>query len=123
MKIQFLIVITFSLISLWSCDNLGKEKKISEDKLVDVLVDIHLADGTLTAKGYKVKQDSLIIHKYYDYVFVKHETTPKSFKTTLDYYTKHPDQLDLIYVKVLERLTILEGQLEEERTNAAKIEE
>lgn len=113
MRVNGLVVVLLLSAILSGCNKFNKLEQIPKDELVKVLVDIHLADGTLTAKGYKVKQDSIVLHKYYNYIFLKHNTSPSAFQNTLKYYTKHPDQLDLIYVKVMEQLTTIESQIKE----------
>lgn len=124
MRIVFVLFI--ASLFLASCENEEKKGLIPEEQFIDVLVDVHLADGTLTVLGYKVVKDSIKIEKYYNYTFSKHNITRADFQNTLNYYSGNSEELALMYEKVIERLILLKGQYEEaenkEGENAPPIE-
>lgn len=116
-----LIIIGFILINLTNCQSPQKKvKPIPEKDFINLLTDIHLADGITkiaksTHENPEIYADSII----YEKVFLKHGYTEKEIKETLRYYaTQEPDQLQEIYKDILERLNQFEA--EEEQQASAK---
>ncbi len=108
----FLIIIIFS-----SCNSPTNRKGIiRDDVFINVLTDIHLADGVIAVKGYKAVSDSAVIDQIYNSVFEKYCVTQKEFKNTMDYYANHTAKYDILYDKVLTRLSELESQIDMAKT-------
>ena len=106
MKGRLFLAIFVVFAALQSCSNKdGARPEIKKDKLVDVLVDIHLADGYLTYTGGRVDRNRDKIEGVYDYVLRKHNITPKQFHNTMIYYSYHIDDYEKLYNKVIEKLT------------------
>lgn len=118
LKIQVIAVI---IVLLSACSFLKNEKAIIKDeKLVEVLTDIHLADASLVVKGYHVRKDTLKIERFYSYILEKHEVTPAQLKTALEYYAKHTEEYDKIYDQVLNNLSKLESEVNEQSSEVEK---
>ena len=86
---------------------------LSEEQMVDVLVDIHLTEATL-----KIANDSLArvsdtteLRNRFAQVFRKHDIEPDDFNASLNYYLEHIEEIDKIYTEVINRLTALEATL------------
>ncbi len=86
---------------------------LSAKKMTDVLVDIQLTEATL-----KIANDSILrisdtteLRNRYAEVFKKNDVDPDNFNTSLNYYLVHIEELDQIYVEVINRLTALEASL------------
>ena len=79
--------------------------------MVDVLVDVHLAEASADNHGLKLPQINMIMAEKYDSVFLKHETTFTDFKSSYDYYLDHPDDLSEIYTEVVNKLTTMESKV------------
>ncbi|MCQ2375939.1 MAG: DUF4296 domain-containing protein [Salinivirgaceae bacterium] len=94
--------------------NAGKEQ-IDRETLINVLVDVHLVDGYMTAKGYRPKDHSRIIGNAYNYVFEKYGITHSEFMNTMKWYSNRTDQLELVYNKVIVRLQAYEAENEPKR--------
>lgn len=108
------ILLIFSFILFYSCSiNSSDNEIINEDKFIDVLVDIHLADATLVVKGLKINTDSTKIRLFYNDVLVKHNVTQKQIENTLLLYSEDPRDFEKIYEKVSEKIVKLEGEYEE----------
>lgn len=100
-----------------SCNSILNSKPsalLSEEEMTGVLVDIHLTEAAL-----KVANDSLArlndttnIRILFANVFEKHDVDPDDFNSSLDYYLQHIDELDKIYVEVINRLTELDATLQ-----------
>ena len=86
---------------------------IPHDKMVDIIVDIHLADGMLTLNNIRrdlVLKDTINI---YNEILKYHGYSRKDFDTSLYYYTKNIADYDKIYEEVLNRLNEKETKLKE----------
>lgn len=89
-----------------------KKKSISGDEfierevLVNVLADIHLADGLSNDRKF---------HRRYDVdsidilspILEKYQVSHQMFDTTMYVYTRHPDLLDQVYSDVLIKLNVM----------------
>ena len=105
--------------SLWPCLLLGlflvacREEAppllIPEDKLVDVLVDVHLAEASLQNRFGPVK-DSLA-QAYYQKIYELHEVEAATFEETMERLRRHPERSERIYEQVMERLSTMEAEV------------
>lgn len=85
---------------------------VAEDKLVPLLVDIHLTDAMLTKekRPHKEKLESAV--KTYPSVLLKHDIDRAIFDSTIRFYVKNPERFAKIYDEVLRELSILEGKVQ-----------
>ena len=100
-----------------SCTSIFSSKPagtLSEDEMIDILVDMHLTAATL-----RISNDSLIrLNDTTDqrirfaHIFRKYDISPADFNASLNYYLEHIETLDKIYVEVINRLTELEAALQ-----------
>ncbi len=79
--------------------------------MVDVLVDMHLAEATTDNRATNGAQINMAMAEKYDTLFVKHKITLGQFKTSYDYYLDHPDELSEIYTEVVNKLTTTESRV------------
>ena len=97
------------LLLLPACQNEKKQKKplpMAEDKLVQVLTDVHLAE----VAGQSLlgpARDSLQA-EYYRQIFRMHQADSAAFFQSLDMLLKEPERAKEIYEKVLENLAKIE---------------
>lgn len=113
-KWTFILIIAVLGASCNSILNSKPSALLSEEEMTEVLVDIHLTEAAL-----KVANDSLArlndttkIRILFANVFEKHDVDPDDFNSSLDYYLQHIDELDKIYVEVINRLTELDATLQ-----------
>src|SRR6476646_7295037 len=95
------------LVSCGSKTNSVPSRIIPKDKMVDVLVDIHLAEAASDNHGLTKPEINLMMASRYDTIFQKHEITFEQFKSSYDYYMNHPDEFSDIYSEVVNKLTTL----------------
>ncbi len=101
----------FFLFALLSCSHEdGERPEIKKDILVDMLVDIHITDGYLSYTGSRIDRDRESIEGAYNFVFQKYNITHKQFDNTMMYYSRHIDEYEKIYNKVIEILTKYETE-------------
>ena len=109
----------FLLIFILACDrgdrllNTRPAGVISEKQMVDVLVDIHLAESALRVGNVQktMPGDSTYQQSQFLEVFDNHRITPDEFRKSLSYYTTHISKLDAIYAEVIDRLNQMETEL------------
>jgi len=88
------------LLLVFSCSIGHRKYIIPEKKLVQVLVDIHLADGVALTIPYSPGSQTLDSASLYQAVFSKHHVTRAMFDSTMNYYTHKPGKLLTVYSKV-----------------------
>ena len=91
------------------------ESPVPKDKMIDVLVDIHLTDGFLSnvkkkdfdrviKKRFKVVKTDSIYKSLYGSVFKKNGITQVQFFKALEYYSFHQQEYLNLYDKVIDIL-------------------
>ncbi len=116
MRILKLITLSIFLFTLMISCGENKinvpENIVVEEKLVPLLVDIHLMDAYFSKerKPHSEKYERAI--KMYPSVFLKHNIDRAVFDSTIRFYVKYPKQFALIYDEVLRELSIKEGAVQ-----------
>jgi hypothetical protein len=103
---KYIILFFSALLFLFACKWSQTPNGILQpDKMVNVLVAVHLVDASLNNIDAP-NPDSL--YKYglgrYLAMFKRMHTDSTQFKTSLKYYTQHPDQMEIMYVEVVKKL-------------------
>jgi len=115
LKLKFChIFFVLLLINIFSCSKADLptySQDIDKDTLIEILVDIHLADAMLAEKQLFDKNFEDTKISYYNYVYKKHNITRVEFNKTIEYYSYNPAEYVTIYVKVLEKLNRLNDEL------------
>ena len=116
MKLTFIPILLF-LLSVCACRS-KEENHLSAKEMQQILFDIHLAE----AYSMVLQPDSL--HKtternmdslatYYVTIFKHYHITSTEFEQSMDWYKKHPEELDSVYTRMIPEMS----KLEKERTN------
>jgi hypothetical protein len=87
---------------------------ISKRKMVDLLVDINLAESALRVGNVQHTQnsDSTYQKSLFLEVYKKHNITPDEFNSSLDYYSKHVDDMNEIFNDVIDKLNSMQAELQ-----------
>lgn len=89
------------------------EKLLSEDELVEVLTDLQLAEGLITYQRLQkisVKKD--FKDSVYNLVFENYGLTIPELTSNLNYYNNDPQNMEILYEKVLSNLSKLQSEVE-----------
>ena len=113
------VVFTVSwIIMMGACtDDPGKVRKketIPEEDLVQIIVDIHLTDnlmGNRSVLSLFHGRDSISNYKN---IFDAYGYSIEAFENTIYYYSEKPDDFELIYDRVLNHLSEIEGDIKNE---------
>ena len=110
MCLRFLIILVISSVLLLAgCskkEQISGKAFIEREKLVDVLVDIHLVDGVTNDRKFHRRYDADSIDLLTP-ILEKHHTTRTMFDTTMAIYCEHPDLFDQVYADVLIKLNVM----------------
>ena len=90
---------------------------LSSEKMEDILVDLHKADGIILVTGMQYNRDTLQ-QVCYGEVLEKHKITQSQFDSSLVWYTAHPQLFNKIYPHVMARLEAEQNQLKAEEVAA-----
>lgn len=83
---------------------------IAFDSMVDITLDIHLAEAwTNESKTDSLSKDERL-KQYYGQIFGLHQVSSERYKRSYQYYVAHPILMQDIYTRVTEKLTILESE-------------
>jgi hypothetical protein len=103
-NISLFIVIILTLISC-KRDPIPKDA-IPRDQFVNILVDVHIAQGIYTDRK-RLKKDSIFSGSIYLSVIEKHHVTKEQMITTSLYYSRHPSEYDKVFGEVLSNISLL----------------
>jgi len=114
---NFLKYISFVLLLvLFSCASDGynktPENMISEEKFIDLMVEMHLIEANINQRFVKLVDSTDTSFGYYRYLFDKYEVKKVDFDSTFNYYSRNPDKLDMVYDQVQERLKAMADDLQ-----------
>lgn len=105
-----LILLFFALTFFTSCDFEGTpEGVLPKDKMISVLTDIQVVDAYVTS----LPIDSIKKNKidFYQSVFKKHQTDSLQFAKSLEYYSRDPEKMRLMYEETQTAIDTLQSDL------------
>lgn len=85
---------------------------IEEDKLIAVLIDVHIAEAAVQALRGETKDS--VINVYYDQICTIHGVGRDEFETTMEKYRNEPKRMEALYGRVLEEMERQEVEEEKE---------
>lgn len=84
---------------------------IHQDKMIDMLADIHMAEATYNKYRYDSSQTHFSSVDFYYSVLAKYEVPDSVFEKSFLYYASEPKDFEKMYRKVLSKLSLTEQQL------------
>lgn len=105
--------LTWFFLLFFGCSNNNSIPKdlLSEDTLIQVIVDMHIADAILIEPSVQQKQMVINKNKFYNTILNKHSLTSEEFQKNLNFYSDNPEKFDKIYERVIEELSVIQGTL------------
>lgn len=92
------------------CDENPKPKDLlSEEDMVNVLIDIHLTEGIASAMPIPYDSSQVLYSLLEKEVFVKHQVEDSVFTRSMIYYLQDPAIMDRIYARVVDSLVVRES--------------
>jgi hypothetical protein len=77
---------------------------LNEDKMAKVLTEIHIVEASFTPMQLMGDSAMQYAVDHYTAVFESNNTNGEQFRESLQFYSRHPRQLDKIYERVIENL-------------------
>ena len=109
MKRYFLTFLAcFSLYACTSPVSPAPADIIPEAKMTNMLVDIHVAEAQVDHMGLISDTSAVYFKKAQAEIFKKNKVTEKQFHKSYDYYLHNVSELDKIYAKVVDSLSLKE---------------
>jgi hypothetical protein len=109
-------IIYILVLTLASCSQREQESLpagiLSKDKMVSVLVAIHLAEAAADNRSLNVQQMNALMVNKYEELFKQHGITGKAFLDSYNYYLEHAALLADIYAEVVNQLTTRESRVD-----------
>lgn len=82
--------------------NTEEPRPLTDDQLVEVLADVHLAEAAIAALPRREKDT--LIDRYYQQIMEIHGVLRADFDSTMVLLKQKPDELSQVYEKVLEEI-------------------
>ena len=79
---------------------------LSEEKMVDVLTDLHLAEASMLTLNKKLKDSVYLV--YYGQIFEIHQVKDSVFFKDLELLRKDPERVEKVYAKVVDNIEQLD---------------
>ncbi len=99
------------------------EHLIKEKKMINMLVDVHLADATFTHFRYDSIMRNNRVENFYYSVLDKYEVPDSVFEQSLVYYASFPKDFEKMYRKVMSRLSEIEQERSGRKEELLKFDE
>jgi hypothetical protein len=84
---------------------------LSEEKMVEVMVDMHIVETALNLKIMTPDSNNTEYDQRFASIFVSNDIRKEQFDSSLFYYSTRTGEMNKIYDKVLERLSELESEV------------
>ncbi len=108
---NILLILSLIFFAFVACDKLPVEKPenlIKEKKMIDMLVDIHIAEATFNHMRYdSIVKNSSSANFYYS-ILEKYEVPDSVFEKSFVFYTSSPKNFEKMYRKVMNKLSEIE---------------
>ncbi len=107
MKIKYLFATLLFIITcnFAGCKSEKKSNIINEDKMIDVLVDVQLAEAYLSMNRKTRDLSNIkLAPQYYLGIFNKHQISKEQFDLSTSFYKKDMSKFKILYDSVANRL-------------------
>lgn len=78
---------------------------LSEDKMVEILTEIHIAEGRLKTVNIFSDSAKKMAPVLYAQIYKEQQVEAEEFKKSYEYYLNHPEQMEAIIDRVIIELS------------------
>jgi hypothetical protein len=111
-NIMYRVSLFFLLLISCTQPEIYKETNvIPEDTVINILTNLYIADASMNLLAADNKKFTFKTDDYYYSVLKKFKTDRKKFTLSMEYYSKDPVRLEKIFDKVLQQLSIMQGNV------------
>ena len=109
------LLFSIILFALAGCSGMQKDTPpadlIAQGKMIQVLVDIHVADAVVENKSGAQNPNLPLTNALYEQIYKNHGITATQYKTSFKYYESHAELMDKMYEQVITELSKKEAQM------------
>ena len=103
-NLKYFILLTFFIIT--SCDSEIQEDVINKEKMVEILIDMHLAEEAIENLSFdKDTLEALFARKEQE-ILNKYSISEELYRKSYSYYFFDPEELDKVYDVMLDSLLL-----------------
>lgn len=84
---------------------------LSENQMVNLIFDATLAESSMNFERSKGHDFSSLKDTLYDLILTKHNISLDLFEENLSWYNQHPENMEVIYNKVIDKLQALKTEV------------
>ncbi|WP_321368826.1 DUF4296 domain-containing protein [uncultured Draconibacterium sp.] len=121
-----LLILFVAVFAFTACEDeimTKPEHLIKEKKMINMLVDVHLADAAFNHFRYDSAMLNNRTENFYYSVLDKYEVPDSVFEQSLVYYASFPKDFEKMYRKVMSRLSEMEQEKSGRKEELLKFEE
>lgn len=109
------------MILFYSCSLKQKEinipvNVISQDSMVQILVDVHIQESMMNRYNQEGRLMKLNPVKQYQLIFEKYNITKERYDTSFRFYLDNPSLMNKIYENVVIELTKKQAEIEQDKS-------
>lgn len=120
------LILLFSFVGFFSCSKPVVEKPevlVQEDKMIEMLTDIHLAEATFNARRHR---DSLVMKSssadFYYSILEKHQVPDSVFEQSFVFYASQPRKFEKMYRQAMNKLNEMEQEYSGRKAEPQELE-
>ena len=106
MTFRIFLFLTFFLIFSCKNDTVDNKKYISKEKMVNILIDIHLIEEKVNQLNFSKDSSKGMFDMLEKEIFQKYNITDEDYRKSYSYYFFNPKELDDIYQSVIDSLNV-----------------
>lgn len=126
MRILINFILLILLLTVFSCSKPVVEKPevlIHEDQMIDILVDIHLAEATFNTRRHR---DSLVMKSssanFYYSILDKYQVPDSVFEQSFVFYVSQPRKFEKMYRQAMNKLNEMEQEYSGRKAEPQELE-
>ncbi len=107
------LFIAFLIITLVACEEKQEEIPsdiLSADEMVNITIDMQLLEASFSNKNLPHDSAIFLFKKYEQDLFRQYKITDSTYRKSFNFYSGNPQIMDKIYERVVDSLSLREGQ-------------
>ncbi|GGZ27508.1 hypothetical protein GCM10007049_20430 [Echinicola pacifica] len=105
---KLIFFIAASLIAFSCKDEKAPKYLLSEDEMVNIMVDIHMAEGMASSLPVSYDSSKKLYPLFESRVFEKHQVEDTVYTKSLEYYLRDTEKMKDLYSRVIDSLSVRE---------------
>ena len=103
-NLKYFILLTFFIIT--SCDSEINEDIVNKEKMVKILIDMHLAEEAIENLSFNKDTLEALFARKEQEILDKYSISEELYRKSYSYYFFEPEELDKVYAIMLDSLLL-----------------